>query len=260
MAGGGRGLLVAGWQGPAQEESLVYTDFRRSGAGCAALNGHSLRQIRHQHIIVLGRRCVVGFDGLNVIGYTLNLSKSRADVPKPCSLPDRQFAELAHAAVVSVCVRRQGGKRSISPKAKTRWHALPLHTLRLRAERLRECYRNAVRNLTCACECHLALIVRGIVMVTYVVLSQFTDQGIRTIKNSPQRASQAAELAKSFGCEMKEIYWTLGEYDIVTVIEAPDEQSFMSFGYALGSAGNIRTQTLRAFTKDECSSIIGKLP
>jgi uncharacterized protein with GYD domain len=93
-----------------------------------------------------------------------------------------------------------------------------------------------------------------------VVLSQFTDQGIRTIKNSPQRASQAAELAKSFGCEMKEIYWTLGEYDIVTVIEAPDEQSFMSFGYALGSAGNIRTQTLRAFTKDECSSIIGKLP
>jgi uncharacterized protein with GYD domain len=97
-------------------------------------------------------------------------------------------------------------------------------------------------------------------MVTYVVLSQFTDQGIRTVKNSPQRAGQAAELAKSFGCEMKEIYWTLGEYDIVTLIEAPDEKSFMSFGCALGSAGNVRTKTLRAFTKDEFSSIIGKLP
>jgi uncharacterized protein with GYD domain len=97
-------------------------------------------------------------------------------------------------------------------------------------------------------------------MATYVVLAQFTDQGIRNIKNSPQRAGQAAELAKSFGCEMKDIYWTLGEYDIVTLIEAPDEKSFMSFGLALGSAGNVRTKTLRAFTKDECSAIIGKLP
>lgn len=122
------------------------------------------------------------------------------------------------------------------------------------------CHRNGLRDFTCASESRLVSIVRGIVMATYVVLSQFTDQGIRNIKNSPQRASQAAELARSFGCEMKEIYWTLGEYDIVTVIEAPDEQSFMSFGYALCSAGNIRTQTLRAFTKDECASIIGKLP
>ncbi|SDH29580.1 GYD domain-containing protein [Paraburkholderia phenazinium] len=96
-------------------------------------------------------------------------------------------------------------------------------------------------------------------MATYVVLSQFTDQGIRTIKNSPQRASQSAELAKSFGCEMKEIYWTIGEYDIVTIIEAPDEQSFAAFGFAVGSAGNIRTQTLRAFNKSEIGAILGKL-
>jgi uncharacterized protein with GYD domain len=96
-------------------------------------------------------------------------------------------------------------------------------------------------------------------MVTYVVLAQFTDQGIRTVKSSPQRAGQAAELARSFGCEMKQIYWTLGGYDIVTVIDAPDDQSFMSFGCALGSAGNIRTQTLRAFTKDEFGAIVGKL-
>lgn len=97
-------------------------------------------------------------------------------------------------------------------------------------------------------------------MLKYVVLAQFTDQGIRSIKNSPQRAAQVAETAKSFGCEMKEIYWTLGEYDIVTVIDAADEQGFTAFGLALGSAGNVRTQTLRAFTKDEIGSIIGRLP
>jgi uncharacterized protein with GYD domain len=97
-------------------------------------------------------------------------------------------------------------------------------------------------------------------MVTYVVLAQFTDQGIRTIKNSPQRAGQVAEMAKSFGCQMKEVYWTLGQYDIVAIIDAADEQSLTTFGLALGSAGNVRTQTLRAFSKDEIGAIIGRLP
>ncbi|HKU00881.1 MAG TPA: GYD domain-containing protein [Paraburkholderia sp.] len=97
-------------------------------------------------------------------------------------------------------------------------------------------------------------------MPTYVVLAEFTDQGIRTVKNSAQRATQTAEMAKTFGCEMKQIYWTLGQYDIVTVVEAADESSLMAFGLALGSAGNIRTQTLRAFNKDEFSAMLGKLP
>lgn len=97
-------------------------------------------------------------------------------------------------------------------------------------------------------------------MATYVVLSQFTDQGIRTIKNSPQRAAQVAEMAKAFGCEMKEIYWTLGHHDLVVIMEAPDDESLSAFGFALGSAGNVRTQTLRAFTKDEVGTILGKLP
>jgi uncharacterized protein with GYD domain len=97
-------------------------------------------------------------------------------------------------------------------------------------------------------------------MATYVVLCQFTDQGIRAVKESAQRATLAAEMAKGFGCEMKQIYWTLGEFDIVTVIDAPDEASFMAFGLALGSKGNIRTQTLRAFTKDEFGAVLGRLP
>jgi uncharacterized protein with GYD domain len=97
-------------------------------------------------------------------------------------------------------------------------------------------------------------------MATYVVLVQFTDQGIRTIKNSPQRASQVEEMAKGFGCTMKEIYWTLGQYDIVTIIEAKDDQALTAFGLALGSAGNVRTQTLRAFNKSEFGAIIASLP
>lgn len=97
-------------------------------------------------------------------------------------------------------------------------------------------------------------------MSTYVVLAQFTDQGIRSVKNSPQRAGQAAELAKTFGCTMKDIYWTMGKYDIVTIVDAPDDQSLMAFGVALGAQGNIRTQTLRALNKDEFAAILGKLP
>jgi uncharacterized protein with GYD domain len=97
-------------------------------------------------------------------------------------------------------------------------------------------------------------------MATYVVLAQFTDQGIRTVKNSSQRAGQVADMAKGLGCEMKDVYWTLGQYDVVAIIEAPDEQSLAAFGFALSSAGNVRTQTLRAFTKKELGAILGKLP
>ena len=97
-------------------------------------------------------------------------------------------------------------------------------------------------------------------MATYVVLSNYTDQGIRSVKNSPQRAAQTAEMAKGFGCEMKEIYWTLGQYDIVAIVEAPDDQTLAAFGLALGSGGYIRTQALRAFTKDEIGAVLGRLP
>lgn len=97
-------------------------------------------------------------------------------------------------------------------------------------------------------------------MATYIVLAQFTDQGIRTIKNSPQRASHVEEMARSLNCEMKEVYWTIGQYDIVAIVDAPDEATFTTFGLALGSAGNVRTQSLRAFTKSEIGAVIGNLP
>ncbi len=96
-------------------------------------------------------------------------------------------------------------------------------------------------------------------MACYIVLCNFTDQGIRAVKNTVSRANAAKESASKFGVNMKEIYWTEGPYDIVTVLEANDEQSVLAFGLALGSLGNVKTQTLRAFTGDEMSAILKKI-
>ena len=96
-------------------------------------------------------------------------------------------------------------------------------------------------------------------MATYIVLSSFTDQGIRTVKDTTKRAEQVREMAKKFGATVKEIYWTLGAYDVVAIFEAPDEASMTALGLALGSEGNVRTQTMRAFSKDEMNGILRKL-
>jgi uncharacterized protein with GYD domain len=97
-------------------------------------------------------------------------------------------------------------------------------------------------------------------MPTYIALSTFTDQGIRNVKDTTKRAAAVKELAQKFGANMTSIYWTLGHYDLVTIIEAADEQAATTFAMAVGAAGNIRTHTLRAFTADEMNTIIGKMP
>jgi uncharacterized protein with GYD domain len=87
----------------------------------------------------------------------------------------------------------------------------------------------------------------------------FTDQGIRNVKDSTKRADAAKEVAKKFGASMSQIYWTLGQFDLVAVIEAPNDESATAFSLAIGSAGNIRGQTLRAFSRDEMNGILGKM-
>ena len=73
-------------------------------------------------------------------------------------------------------------------------------------------------------------------------------------------AIESAKAAgKKFGCDMREMYWTLGSYDLVAVIDAKDEASYLAFGAALAGAGNVRTQSLRAFTKDEMNAVFAKL-
>ena len=96
-------------------------------------------------------------------------------------------------------------------------------------------------------------------MATYVVLAKFTDQGIRNVKQSPKRADAFKGMAKTFGVTVKELVWTQGRYDIVTIVEAPDESAAMSLNLSLGALGNVRTETLRAFSAAEMTKIIGKM-
>ena len=96
-------------------------------------------------------------------------------------------------------------------------------------------------------------------MATYVVLATFTDQGIRNVKQTTQRAAAAREAAQKLGVNLREIYWTLGQYDIVTLVEAPDETSLAAFGLSLASAGNVKLETLRALNRDEMEKVLAKM-
>jgi uncharacterized protein with GYD domain len=96
-------------------------------------------------------------------------------------------------------------------------------------------------------------------MPTYIVLASFTEQGIRNIKDSPKRADAFKEMAKKSGATVKELFWTLGQYDIVTIVEAPDDETMTAIGLSAGKLGNVRTQTLRAFTPADVKTILGKV-
>ncbi|UCG98187.1 MAG: GYD domain-containing protein [Burkholderiales bacterium] len=96
-------------------------------------------------------------------------------------------------------------------------------------------------------------------MATFIALGNFTDQGIRNVKDSVKRADAVKEAAQKAGITMKEIVWTLGSYDMVVTFEAPDDAAMTAFALAVGSAGNVRTQTLRAFNRSEMSAILAKV-
>ena len=96
-------------------------------------------------------------------------------------------------------------------------------------------------------------------MATYIVLGQFTDQGIRNIKDTTKRAEAVKALGKKAGATVKGIYWTLGQYHVALIVEAPDDQSVHTLLLGIGAAGNVRTQTLRAFTAEEMGALLGKM-
>jgi len=99
----------------------------------------------------------------------------------------------------------------------------------------------------------------GTAMPTFITLTNFTDQGIKSVKDSVKRSEAVTTAAKKFGVTVKQLYWTMGAYDIVGVFEAPDGPSMSAFSLAIGMAGNIRGQTLRAFDKEEMTGILKKL-
>ncbi|MDX1376210.1 MAG: GYD domain-containing protein [Burkholderiales bacterium] len=96
-------------------------------------------------------------------------------------------------------------------------------------------------------------------MATYIWIGNFTEQGMRTIKDSTKRADAVKEAAKKFGVTLKDIRWTLGQYDIVVTFEAPDDASITALGLTVAMAGNVSGQTLRAFDREEMGAILGKV-
>jgi uncharacterized protein with GYD domain len=96
-------------------------------------------------------------------------------------------------------------------------------------------------------------------MPTYVTLMNWTDQGIRTVRDTVDRSEQADALAEKHGARIEQVYWTVGAYDIVVLVEAPDDESVTAMLLELGSAGNLRTTTLRAYDREEMSGILQRL-
>jgi uncharacterized protein with GYD domain len=96
-------------------------------------------------------------------------------------------------------------------------------------------------------------------MATYISLINWTDQGIRNIKDVPARIDAARELQRKHGAEMTALYMTMGEYDMVSVVEAPDDATVAKILLALGGTGNVRTVTMKAFDEAETRQIIGSL-
>lgn len=97
-------------------------------------------------------------------------------------------------------------------------------------------------------------------MPTYVSLINYTDQGVRNIKDGPKRLDAAKKLIKDMGGELKAVYLTMGAYDLVTVAEAPNDETVAKFVLAVASAGNVRTVTMKAFPEAEYRKIVSTLP
>jgi uncharacterized protein with GYD domain len=96
-------------------------------------------------------------------------------------------------------------------------------------------------------------------MPSYLILFNWTEQGIRNVRDTVDRYDRATELAEKHGVSLEQIYWTVGPYDLAAVAEAPDDESVSAFLLELSSAGNIRTTTLRAYNREEMSNLLQRL-
>ena len=97
-------------------------------------------------------------------------------------------------------------------------------------------------------------------MATFIVLNKYTHQGIAKIKESPARIDAVRKTGLTVGAQLKAWYLVLGRYDFVTVWEAPNDETMAKLNLAIGSTGNITTETLRAFTEDEFRQLVATMP
>ncbi len=96
-------------------------------------------------------------------------------------------------------------------------------------------------------------------MARYVSLIQFTDQGIRNIKKTIKRGEAAAVEAEKMGMKIMEEFWTLGAYDVVVVVDAPNDETVSAFMLKIGSLGNVKSHTMRAFRREEMEGVLAKI-
>ncbi len=94
----------------------------------------------------------------------------------------------------------------------------------------------------------------------FILSLNFTDQGIRGLKDAPKRAQAASEIAKKVGVELKQIYMTTGDADLVVLVEAPNGDNMVKFSMALSMLGNVRTRTARAWPMEEFQKLVAELP
>lgn len=96
-------------------------------------------------------------------------------------------------------------------------------------------------------------------MPAYIMLNRYTPQGIGKVKQSPARIDALKPVFKANGAEIKQVFFVMGKYDSVLVVEAPDDETCARLSLIIGAAGNVRVETLRAFTEDEFRAIAAAL-
>ena len=96
-------------------------------------------------------------------------------------------------------------------------------------------------------------------MATFVVLAGFTDQGIRNVKETISRAESFMQMAQKIGVTVKDVYWTLGRHDVIAICDVPDDEAATALSLSVASRGNVRSETLRAFSFGEMRKILSKM-
>ena len=97
-------------------------------------------------------------------------------------------------------------------------------------------------------------------MPTFILSLNWTDQGIRAVKDAPKRSQAAKELAKKLGVEVKQVYLTSGDKDLLLIVDSPSGDNVAKFALATSSLGNVRTSTTRAWSESEFTKLISELP
>ncbi len=96
-------------------------------------------------------------------------------------------------------------------------------------------------------------------MATFIVLATFSDQGIKNVKQTVERAEAFKQMASKVGATVKNMYWTLGSRDIVAICEAPDDETATALSLSVATRGNVRSETLRAFSFEEMTKVLAKM-